>query len=36
MSTGRDMVISVLLEGQDGVEAVEGEYHLIVTAYKKI
>jgi hypothetical protein len=36
MSIGRDMVISVLLVGRDGVEAVEGEYHLIVTAYKKL
>lgn len=35
-SVGRDMVLSVLLVGWDGVEAVEEEYHLIVTAYKKI
>jgi hypothetical protein len=36
MSVGRDMVLSVLLVGRDGVEVVEEEYHLIVTAYKKI
>lgn len=35
MSAGRDMVLSVLPVGKDGVEAVEEEYHLIVTAYKK-
>lgn len=36
MSVGRDMVLSVLLVGWDGVEAAEEEYHLLVTAYKKI
>lgn len=36
MSVGRDLVLSVLLVGWDGVEVVEEEYHLIVTAYKKI